>query len=358
MENKKITQQTEQKRDSKPAVIQTKSNEPKKDEFNHVPIPQQEQKPDLLMVNPNPPKADGQDGQGKKEEGKTPVSVRTYRGDLTGILKDKGSSMAGMVIAEEKKREKLFSKISKTAKKNVALSVISVIFIVSGVLSVILLNHFKPTPVIKISDVVLKTLIYTEYQRELFLERPNKLKLTKSIQSEIGNTNIPLGSLIHFYITRRSGRESQPAGKTLLSVHQLLELIDARVSETLLRFLEPNFMFGFHSSAGDRPFLILKTQSFDNSYPEMLEWEENMIEDLRAIFIEDNPVLSVDKLRSAQYQFKDVVARNKDTRAVLDSEGKILFIYAFADKNTIVITTNKTTLQEVFDRLTTKYRTR
>ena len=297
--------------------------------------------------------------EGKKDEKeKKPISIRTYRGDLAGILKNKSTSMAGMVIAEEKKRGNIFSKVTKTAKKNIALSVISILLIVAGILSVFLLNYLKPTPIIKISDIVLETIIYSEYQRELFLEQPGKLKLTKLIQNEIDDINIPLGSLIHFYLTQQSKNEDAQVGKILLSAQQLLFLIDARVSETLLRFLEPNFMFGFHSSAGDRPFLLLKTRSFENSFSEMLKWEENMIEDLRSIFIEDNPVLSVNRLRETKYQFCDVVVRNKDARAILDGGGKILFIYSFADKNTIVITTNQTTLQEIFDRLTTSYRKR
>ena len=294
----------------------------------------------------------------KSDKEKEKVSVRTYRGDLASILKNKDTSMAGMVIAEEKKRGNAFFKVVATAKKNIALSVISVLLIVAGISTICVLHILKPTPVIKINEVVLKPIIYSEYHRELFMEQPNKLKLLKLIQKESDDANIPLGSLIYLYPTQRSFEDDGQVGKTLLSAEQLLTLINARVSNTFLRFIEPNFMLGFHSSLDIRPFLILKTSSFENSFPEILKWEENMIEDLKNVFVEDNPVFSVDKLREQKYQFKDVVIQNKDARAVLDGGGKISFVYAFADKNTIVITTNKTTLQEIFSRVTISYRRR
>lgn len=316
-----------------------------------------EKKPKQIPQNKE---AGASDKQAPQSKDGSKTSVRTYRSDLADILKSKDSSMAGMVMAEEKKRNKSFFKVATATKKNIALSITSILFIAVGLSSVFLLYFFKPSPLIKISDVVLKPIIYSEYQKELFLEKPSKLKISKLIQNEAADINIPLGSLIHLYFTQRkeiTGNTTE-AGKILADIEQFMALIDTRIPGALLRFIEPNFMFGFHSSVGNKPFLILKTRSFENSFPEMLKWEENMVEDLRTVFIEDNPVLSVSRLREGKYQFKDIVIKNKDARAILDGGGKILFIYAFADKNTIAITTNKTTLQEIFNRLTVSYRKR
>lgn len=295
-----------------------------------------------------------QNKQGDKEKS----SIRTYQGDLSKIIKNKEVSLAGAVIAEEKKQRTRFSKIGVETKKNIFLFAASAVLVVAGILSVCLLNTLKPSPIIKIKDAELKPIVYTEYQKELFFEKPSKLKLSATIQKEAENLNIPLGSLIYLYLTQRDIQGEEEMGKSLISVAQFMELIDARIPASLLRFIDPNFMFGFHSSTQNRPFLIMKTRSFENSFPEMLRWEENIIEDLRTVFAEDNPVLSKDRLREQGYQFKDVVIKNKDVRAVLDGGGKILFAYAFPDKETIVITTNKLTLQEIFDRLSISYHKR
>jgi len=300
-----------------------------------------------------------QQNQKETSAKKKKSSIRTYQGDLSKIVKGKNISATKIAIAEESKRRKLFTKVGLEAKKNTALIIVSIILVIAGIVSVYLLNILKPTPVIEIQEVELKPIIYTEYQKDLFFEKPSKLKLIKLVQDEVEEMNTPLGSLVQIYFTERSSTEDETQmGKSLINTTQLIELLDARISNTLLRFLEPDFTFGFHSTIQNSPFLIFKTRSFEDSFPEMLKWEETILEDLRAIFIEDNPVFLKDRLRESQYQFKDIVIKNKDARAILDGGGKILFAYSFPDKETIVITTNKMTLQEIFDRLSTIYHTR
>ena len=299
--------------------------------------------------------------QNQKEtsDKKKKSSIRTYQSDLSKIVKGKNISATKIAIAEESKRRKLFTKVGLEAKKNTALIIVSIILVMTGIVSVYLLNILKPTPTIEVQEVELKPIIYTEYQKDLFFEKPSKLKLIKSVRDETEKLNIPLGSLIQLYFTERSSTEDETQmGKSLINTTQLIKLLDARISNTLLRFLDPDFTFGFHSTIQNSPFLIFKTRSFEDSFPEMLKWEETILEDLQAIFIEDNPVFLKDRLSENPYQFKDIVIKNKDARAVLDGGGKILFAYSFPDKETIVITTNKITLQEIFNRLSTIYHTR
>ncbi len=299
-----------------------------------------------------------QQNKNKKEEEKK-SSIRTYQSDLSKIVSDKNLSTTKIVIEEESKRRNLFKKVSIETKKNTALIITSIILLVAGVVSVYLLNILKPTPTVRVQEVELNPIIYTEYQKGLFFEQPSKLKLIKIVQDEVDQMNIPLGSLIQLYLTQRSITEDESqAGKLLIETSQFIELLDARLSSTLLRFLEPKFSFGYHSTTQNSPFLVFKTRSFEDSFPEMLRWEETILEDLGPIFIEDNIVFNKDRLRESKYQFRDIIVKNKDVRAILDGGGKILFAYSFPDSETIVITTNKITLQEIFDRLSTIYHTR
>ncbi|MCK5021871.1 MAG: hypothetical protein KAR54_01310 [Candidatus Pacebacteria bacterium] len=305
------------------------------------------------MVKPSSTK----DMVGKKKS----VSIRTYQDDMADLLKKDGLSVTGAIIAEQIKKENIFSKVmgvEKATKKNIILLITSISIILIGISSIILMYFLRPTPIVKISDVELNSIIYSEYQREIFLDQTNKIKLSQLIENEIFNTDIPMGSLIHLYLTDRESNASGELSKKLIDINTLSNLLDFRVSDTFLRFIEKDFMFGFYSSFGNKPFLILKTESFENSFPEMLKWETNMIEDLRAVFVEENPAIITSQLRKGVYQFKDIVVKNRDARAILDNEGNIIFVYAFADKNTIVIATNKNTLQEIFNRLTISYRTR
>jgi len=308
-----------------------------------------------MTEQPTTPQPNNQNPEEKKKS-----SIRTYQSDLTKIVLDKNISTTKIAIEEDSKRRKLFTKINVETKKNMALIIVSVALIIAGGVSVYLLNILKPNPTIKIQGVEIKNLIHADYQKELFFENLDKLKLSKAVQNEAEQMNIPLGSLIQLYFTKRIPLEEggQETGKALITIQQLAELLDFRMSDTLLRFLESDFTFGFHSTTQNSPFLILKTRSFEDTFPEMLKWEETILEDLRSIFIEDNIVFSKDKLRENRYQFKDIVIKNKDARAILDGGGKILFAYCFSDNETIIITTNKLTLQEIIERLSIIYHTR
>ncbi|MFH0845965.1 MAG: hypothetical protein V1851_01020 [Patescibacteria group bacterium] len=311
------------------------------------------------ILNPN---TESFKNETKKITNPTYKNIRTYKDDLAGILKNNKTSMVGAILAEEKKKGSFFSslpnmpKIEERTKKNTLLLIASLILVVAGITSAVLLYFFRPEPIIKIENVEITPLIYSEYSREIYLDKATKLKLNKLVSTENENTDLPLGTLIHFYITER-GYIGEDA-KSLIDFPRLNSLLDAHNTQEFLRFIDPNFMFGFYSSFGNQPFLILKTRSFENSFTEMLAWEKDMIEDLRNIFVNDNPLFSNENLRNTSFSFKDVIINNKDTRSVLDGGGKIIFTYAFADKNTIVITTSKEALQEIFNRLATGYRKR
>lgn len=296
------------------------------------------------------------------EEKKPLIAVRTYKNDLAEVIKKNKISLTDTVLAEEMERSgnflKTFPTIKKSSRKKIYLSILSLFLIFSGITFVFFVYYYKPVPIIKVEGVEIKSFVFSEYQREIFLENKNSIKLTNSIQTELNNTNLPIGSLLHFYLTEKYQKEDGVIGKGTLKTAELFSLVSARVSEIFLRFVDPNFMYGYYSSSENFPFIILKTKSFDNTFPEMLLWEKTLIKDLRPIFIENKPAISSSDLYSKEFIFKDIIINNKDTRAVLNDAGEIIFIYAFVDKSTIVITTNKIALQEIIDRLTISYRER
>ena len=60
---------------------------------------------------------------------------------------------------------------------------------------------------------------------------------------------------------------------------------------------------------------------------------------------------STDDVFANEKDFEDVVVKNKDARAIRDADGGIFLIYDLHDKDTVIITTNTTTLTELSDRL-------
>ena len=114
----------------------------------------------------------------------------------------------------------------------------------------------------------------------------------------------------------------------------------------LLRSLRPDFMLGTHSFNKNQPFLVLKTDYYDNAFAGMLEWEGHLTEDLLTLFGQENRVQEL-----SQRKWGDMVIKNKDTRVLLDFDGNIALVYAFKDQRTLIITTSEDTLLEVSRRL-------
>ena len=122
-------------------------------------------------------------------------------------------------------------------------------------------------------------------------------------------------------------------------------------------------MLGRYRTGGEsKPFLILKTDSFENTFSSMLLWEETMQNDLAPYF-----GTALQKIISPSFStettltpgvvvpriFHDVIVKNIDTRLLRNDDGNTVLLYAFPNASTLIITTDEGTFFEVFRRLTT-----
>ena len=56
-------------------------------------------------------------------------------------------------------------------------------------------------------------------------------------------------------------------------------------------------------------------------------------------------------------EFADILIRNRDVRAIYDEEKAPILYYSFVDRETLVFTSDKTTFDELLNRLATPKRT-
>ncbi|MBU4480012.1 hypothetical protein KKG48_01025 [Patescibacteria group bacterium] len=289
---------------------------------------------------------------GGKEPKSLMRTVRTYQGDVAGILKNQKTSFTKMVIAEEERKRgkgKTINEKKKTRKTTTILGVFLII-VMAGAYLFLENQNSQPKTIIEIK---IPTIIFPNYQREILLKNLEKRTITKTIKEEELNILIPLGSIMQLYLTREDLKkeyivEQTEGYKIILTTEVFLNSLETKVSNSLTRALKPDFVFGYHSSLGNNPFLLFKVKSYENVYAGMLDWEKYMYNDLIDIFKRENSTLS---LNEETMTFKDIVVMNKDVRAILNKEGKIEFAYSFPDKSTLVIANNKTTLEEIFRRV-------
>lgn len=125
----------------------------------------------------------------------------------------------------------------------------------------------------------------------------------------------------------------------------------------LVRALGASPTLGVHGFRGGQPFFLWSVSSYDHAFAGMLAWEPDLLSDIgplfgispRAIIAKQLSSTTADVLGMAR-TFKDLIVRNKDVRAVFGPKGSIIFLYAFIDKETLVLTTNEETLKFLIGR--------
>ncbi|HEU5114416.1 MAG TPA: hypothetical protein VFT82_01465, partial [Candidatus Paceibacterota bacterium] len=120
------------------------------------------------------------------------------------------------------------------------------------------------------------------------------------------------------------------------------------IPDRLARSLGGDYMIGMYSYNHQIPFIILKNTYFQNAFSGMLDWEKDMGGDLLPFIRFTYPGETETSLAP---NFEDAVVSNIDVRTLKDANGNIVLAYAFADKDTIVITTDEGGLKYLLDRL-------
>lgn len=146
----------------------------------------------------------------------------------------------------------------------------------------------------------------------------------------------------------------------VMSALRFSTLFTKGAPQYLTRSLKPENLAGLYNApSGWKPFVIFKLTSFESGFAGMLEWEKTMKTDLAPLISLGKPEILASSTEKyfvnpiIKTGFRDVIIRNKDTRVLVDDSGRRLFFYSFPDKDTLIITTDQATLEEIFARLTT-----
>ncbi len=304
-----------------------------------------------------PPTSEEKGGRGEKTKSiwRTTVvrPLRTYRDDVSRLVQKKGTSYLSMATAEYERRGGTAPK--RTGKPRV-FAFLSVILIIMGVGAISYIS-FKPK--IPASGVTVgqapKALVFVEAASEADVTGQNSVQLIAALKAKQNAITEPPGIVTHVYLTKETD-----GGKKALTTNEFLRTVSTNLPAALLRTFSDNFMFGFYgTNIGNHPFLILKTNSYEQTYAGMLAWEPFMREDISflvAIAAIDAPSeasgTTTTAVITSENTFVDRVVKNKDTRVLFNRDGSVALIYALPDTATVVITNNETTLNTIVSRLT------
>lgn len=203
-------------------------------------------------------------------------AVRTYSKDVSEMMKKQKTSLAQIVIAEQKNKEDELSQTSPKTPKNRVFKALSIIFITLGILIIagggfyFLQNKSSVTK----KQKIVKSLIFAETQKEIDLTNLTKQKIINSTSEEIKTLDIRLDYIEYLYLTKKIADvndNTKDSIKTSVSTQTFFTNIGIKIPGILSRSLKNKFMFGIHSFNGNAPFIILETNFFDNAFAGMLE---------------------------------------------------------------------------------------
>lgn len=268
--------------------------------------------------------------------------IRTFKSDAEEAIRYKNISTIDIAIAEQKKRERetpIEYEKSKTLSPVVFIPIILVLLILISGGWYYWFSSSQVHTDNKVSTISIPTIIpYTKGGALTIDTEEDPLLL---IGPKLSSSNAGLGNVYALIPVENATSTTQ------LPVTRIFK--DTSIPNRLLRSLTDTYMIGVYTYDSQSPFIILKNSFFQNAFAGMLEWEKDMKDDLLP-FIEVHKKTGLDT--TATYtQFEDMIVANIDTRVIKNSLGETVLTYAFADKDTIVITTDNRTLKMILDKL-------
>jgi len=276
-------------------------------------------------------------------------NIRTYKKDVANTITNQKTSLVRMVLEEQKGRQKRERDESPRTRKNFSLIIFSIIFFLAT-LSIVYYAFFRTVNTDNLlTEINITQFINTEVSQEFSIDGKSKKEIVKEIQQEITGTNSQINTAKNIFFTKTLSSQT-PDGATInkkkiVTVSELFEKIEVSAPSVILRTIKNDFMFGYHSFNGNQPFLILKTDYYDNTFSGMLIWENTMSLDLIPLFG------TIGKEDLIGRTWSDIITKNKDTRILSNFDGSVALVYMFKDKETLIITTNNNTLFEISQRL-------
>ena len=297
------------------------------------------------------------------EERELMKPLRTYQSDTASLVHDKKADVIQINVAEQKRKELKRQAIAKlpvaerpkpvsTVNSARLATIVSIILILlgSGILATIWL--FRPTDS-AVTFEAATTLISYDQKITIDLSGRERLAVTSELVNQLDQIETPLSSVTYFELVSGLGEV-----KPVITFDNFLGKIDSKIPEPLRRALGKRFMIGALVFNGVKPFIIFTTDYFDIAFPGMLDWEDGLYHDFGAILgttqatnPSSAPTDTASFLKLATGPgFSDLVIANRDTRVLRNTNGTIVLVYSFLDKNTVIITPDEVVFKEILNK--------
>lgn len=250
------------------------------------------------------------------------------------------------------------TKQSSGFAKKLFMLILSVIFIIGGlgIGYYLYLNSPLSSKNILPSQSKIPSIIESDIQKIISIGNQKNEILGQKIKTAMINENISNGKMTEFILT--SNISSTTIRVTSIN---FIDSLGYGIPEILKRSLLNNWMLGIYGDNEQKiPFIVLKTNFFQNAYAGMLRWEATMPDEMATILNYKDKIRTLNNSSStnsiASYfsvkgKFVDRAILNRDVREFVTDSKEVLLLYTFTDKDTIIITTSESALKGIINKL-------
>lgn len=275
--------------------------------------------------------------------------IHTYKTDFAEHVQDKGASRISVLAAQQDAQTQAPVILKEKKRSALPIVLLSLFLIVGGVGGVYVAYHFATREVAP-SDLFIPSLIFADERVAL---SGSGQELRQGLAAAKGNEPLSDGGVLVAYITYATttdkGTVEVPAtGGELFAALQL------PAPDILLRNVADESTVGAVRAGGEeRPFFLLRVDSYERTYAGMLAWEPTMERDLTVFYPAYPSEATTTPATEDPFRvsFVDDIVDNHDVRVLRDGEGKTLMLYGYRDKDTLVIARNEAAFSELLNRL-------
>lgn len=337
-----------------------------------------------------------------------PKKLRTFEDDIAQAVKSGAGSALKIALAEQEKIEHIQAEAG-TQKKSVLFVVLGLAFLLGAAATIgyviyakyagVELNLTNQPRMIEHPFMQGDRITTVEFNK-LLPQNGIKQPLAYTVGSDELSSNT-----VKIVLVENPSDGKNPA--TYVKTSELFERLASHAPNQLTRTLDDTFALGMYQGDKLEPFLLLKTDSFENAFAGMLAWEKFMSDDIYAFMgveipkqekvlnefgvqVDGTGDLSIETAVSTSTEetvststppvaqtgtagntgtststtttkspqptrdihlFIDRTIRNRDVRVIQDNDGKIYFVYGFPKSGAILITTSIESYFEVLGRL-------
>lgn len=281
----------------------------------------------------------------KKEKGSSLHPLRTLQTDLAGAVQTEQLSATKIAIAEQQRGPVIYTgkESSSGMMGKIIIGLFILLFLIAGGAGGYWYWLNRENTTVR-PAIVVQSVIYAETSQEINTTKLPAAELTSTIIGLI-NTPATTGETISnlYFIKEIPSSDGQTTIKTLLSFSDWQKYSQSAIPADFSRFVN-TYMIGLYKGATQNSvFIVVKTDLHDNVYQELMDHENDYVQNIFKSLDGQDLVGT-----STKNTFSDRRIKNIDTRVLTDDQGKVLMIYSFLDRSTLIIAQSEDALYRAY----------